>query len=139
MERIETAHGSVLLTGDMGEVIEQALLKRAARDLRNDVVLVGHHGSAGSSSPAFIKATGARLALISSGAGNRFGHPKPTVVRRWCDAGAEVVDTAQSGAVRVWLGKNGPQLQERRVSWPRLWDAARRRNGVAGLCYRPGT
>ncbi len=137
--RIETAHGSVLLTGDMGEVIEHALLKRAAPDLRNDVVLVGHHGSAGSSSPAFIQAAGARLALISSGAGNRFGHPKPAVVRRWCDAGAEVVDTAQSGAVRVWLGKHGPQLQERRVSRPRLWDAAQRRNGAAGLCYRPET
>lgn len=137
--RIETAHGSVLLTGDMGEVIEQALLKRAASEMRNDVVLVAHHGSAGSSSPAFIQATGARLALISSGAGNRFGHPKPAVVRRWCDAGAEVLDTAQSGAVRVWMGANGPQIQERRVSWPRLWDAARRRNGAAGLCYRPET
>ncbi len=137
--RIETAHGSVLLTGDMGEVIEQGLLKRAATDLRNDVVLVGHHGSAGSSSPAFVEATSAKLALISSGAGNRFGHPKPSVVRRWCHAGAEVVDTAQSGAVRVWLGENGPQIQERRMSWQRLWDAARRRNGAAGLCYRPET
>ncbi len=137
--RVETAHGNVLLTGDMGEVIEQALLKRAAPEMRNEVVLVGHHGSAGSSSPAFIQATGARLALISSGAGNRFGHPKPAVVHRWCDAGAEVLDTAQSGAVRVWMGANGPQIQERRVSWPRLWDAARRRNGAAGLCYRPET
>jgi competence protein ComEC len=137
--RIETAHGSALLTGDIGEVIEQALLRRARQDVRNDVVLVPHHGSAGSSSPAFIKATGARLALISSGAGNRFGHPKPVVVRRWCDAGAEAVDTARSGAVRVWLGADGLQLQERRVSWPRLWDAARRRNGAAGLCYRPDT
>ena len=137
--RVETRHGSVLLTGDMGEVIERALLKRARADLRSDVVLVPHHGSAGSSSPAFIKATGARLALVSSGAGNRFDHPKPLVVRHWCDAGAEVVDTARSGAVRVWMGKHGPQLQERRVSWPRLWDAARRRNGAAGLCYRPET
>lgn len=137
--RIETAHGTALLTGDMGEVIEQALLRRAASDLRNDVVLVPHHGSAGSSGPAFIKATGASLALVSSGAGNRFGHPKPVVVRRWCDAGAEVVDTARSGAVRVWLGVEGLQMQERRVSWPRLWDAARRRNGAAGLCYPPDT
>jgi competence protein ComEC len=137
--RIETAHGNVLLTGDMGEVIEQALLRRARKELRNDVVLVPHHGSAGSSSPGFIQATGASLALVSSGAGNRFGHPKPVVVRRWCDAGAEVVDTARSGAVRVWLGADGLQLQERRMSWPRLWDAARRRNGAAGLCYRPDT
>lgn len=137
--RVETAHGSVLLTGDIGEVIEQALLKRAAHDLQNDVVLVPHHGSAGSSSPAFIQATGAKLALVSSGAGNRFGHPKPRVVQNWCGAGAEVVDTARSGAVRVWLGPQGLQVQERRASWSRLWDAARRRGEAAGLCYRPET
>ncbi len=137
--RIETAHGNALLTGDVGEVIEQRLLARNHAALRNEVVLVAHHGSAGSSSEAFIRASGARLALISSGAGNRFGHPKPTVVRHWCEAGADVVDTARSGAVRVWLGPDGLQLQERRVSWPRLWDAARRRNGAAGLCYRPET
>ncbi len=137
--RIETGHGSALLTGDMGEVIEQALLRRAGKDLHNDVVLVPHHGSAGSSTQAFVEATGAKLALISSGAGNRFGHPKPVVVRRWCDAGADVVDTARSGAVQVWLGADGLQLQERRVSWPRLWDAARRRNGAAEICYRPET
>ncbi|MEO6228104.1 MAG: DNA internalization-related competence protein ComEC/Rec2, partial [Thermomonas sp.] len=101
--RIETAHGNALLTGDMGEVIEQRLLAGNPADVRNEVVLVAHHGSAGSSSEAFIRASGARLALISSGAGNRFGHPKPVVVRRWCDAGAEVLDTARSGSMRVWL------------------------------------
>ena len=137
--RIETAHGSVLLTGDMGEVIEQALEKRAPWDLRNDVVLVPHHGSAGSSSGDFIEATGARLAVVSSGAGNRFGHPKPAVVQRWCDSGAEVVDTARSGALRIWLGPDGLQMQERRASQRRLWDAAQRRNGNAGLCYASGT
>ncbi len=133
--RVETAHGNALLTGDMSEVIEQRLLARNPSDVRNDVVLVAHHGSAGSSSEAFIHASGARLALISSGAGNRFGHPKPVVVRRWCDAGAEVLDTARSGSMRVWLGGQGLQVQERRVAWPRPWDAARRRNGTAGLCY----
>jgi competence protein ComEC len=132
--RVETAYGNVLLPGDMGEVIEQRLLARNPDDVRNDVVLVAHHGSAGSSSEAFIRASGARLALISSGAGNRFGHPKPVVVRRWCDAGAEVLDTARSGSIRIWLGSSGLQVQERRIAWPRPWDAVRRRNGTAGLC-----
>ena len=77
------------------------------------------------------------IALVSSGAGNRFGHPRPPVVRRWCEAGAEVVDTARAGAIRVWLGAAGLQMQERRPSRPRLWDAARRRNRTAGLCYAP--
>ncbi|QIL20489.1 DNA internalization-related competence protein ComEC/Rec2 [Thermomonas sp. HDW16] len=135
--RVETAHGSALLAGDIGHYVERAMLHRDADRMRNDVVIVPHHGSAGSSDPEFIAATGARLAVVSSGAGNRFGHPKPQVVRRWCDAGAEVVDTARAGAVRVWLGGDGLQLTERRSDKSRLWDAARRRHGTAGLCYAP--
>lgn len=135
--RIETARGSALLTGDIGHYVERALLRREGARLRNQVVIVPHHGSAGSSDPGFIDATRAQLAVVSSGAGNRFGHPKPQVVRRWCDAGAEVLDTARSGAVRVWLGRNGLQADERRASRPRLWDAARRRHAAAGLCYAP--
>lgn len=137
--RIETAHGSALLDGDIGSYAETAMLREDPASVRNDVVLVPHHGSAGSSSEAFVAASGARLALVSSGAGNRFRHPRPDVVRRWCDAGAEVVDTARSGALRVWLGRDGLRLRERRAALPRLWDAARRRSGAAGLCYGPET
>lgn len=137
--RIETVHGSALLTGDIGSIVESKLLHAVPQALRNDVVMVPHHGSAGSSSAAFVAATRASLAVVSSGAGNRFGHPKPRVVARWCGAGAEVVDTARAGAVRVWMGRSGLQLDERRGSRPRLWDAARRRHGTAGLCYAPET
>ena len=138
--RIETAHGSALLTGDIGGIVESKLLHGDPDSVRNDVVIVPHHGSAGSSSEAFVAATRARLAVVSSGAGNRFGHPKPRIVKRWCEAGAEVVDTARAGAVRVWLGRNaGLQVDERRIGKPRLWDAARRRHGTAGLCYASET
>ena len=135
--RIETAHGNALLTGDIGHLIEAKLLREDPASVRNEVVLVPHHGSAGSSGEDFVAATGARLALVSSGAGNRFGHPRAPVVKRWCDAGAEVIDTARSGAIRIWMGADGLQVQERRDSRARSWDAARRRNGTAGLCYAP--
>ncbi|MFT4177919.1 MAG: DNA internalization-related competence protein ComEC/Rec2 [Thermomonas sp.] len=140
--RVETAYGSALLTGDIGHYVERGLLRDARSLLRSDVVLVPHHGSAGSSDADFVRATGARLALVSSGAGNRFRHPRLEVVQRWCDAGAEVLDTAQSGALRVWLGRAGLQLRERRRAQPRLWDAVRRRatrlsEDGAGLCYAP--
>ncbi len=135
--KVESAHGSALLAGDIGHYVERALLRAARADLRSDVVLVPHHGSAGSSDPGFVAATGTRLALVSSGAGNRFHHPRPEVVARWCDAGAEVLDTARSGAIRVWLGADGLQLRERRLHKPRLWDAARRRGETRGLCYAP--
>ncbi len=124
--RIETDHGAALLTGDIGEVIERELVRKSPMQLRAEVVFAPHHGSAGSSDPRFVAATGARLALVSSGYRNRFGHPRPQVVARWQAAGAEVVDTADSGAVQVWLSSDGLALRERRHARPRLWDPARR-------------
>ena len=100
--RIETAHGAVLLTGDIGEVVERALLRPDPDALRADVVLAPHHGSGGSSDPGFVAATGAKLALVANGFGNRFGHPRAEVVNRWRAQGAEVLETAESGAIRVW-------------------------------------
>ena len=134
--RIESAHGVALLTGDIGEVVERQLLRRDAGSLSADVVLAAHHGSGGSSDPDFVAATGARLALVSSGFGNRFGHPRADVVARWDNYGAEVLNTAESGAVRVWLGAEGLELEELRRARPRLWDAARLRE-AATLSYRP--
>lgn len=133
--RIDSDHGTALLTGDIGEVIERRLVQRAASEgedaLRADVVVVAHHGSAGSSDPAFVAATGARYALVSSGHGNRFGHPKPAVLQRWRDAGAEPYDTAREGAVRVGFHRDGIRIERRRRSDPRLWDAARRAEAQA--------
>jgi competence protein ComEC len=136
--RIETAHGAALLTGDISDVIERELVRREPASLRADVVLVAHHGSGGSSDSAFIAATGARHALISSGHGNRFHHPRPDVVVRWQEAGARTWDTAQAGAIRVWLGESGSAPEIRRQAYPRLWDAAARSKlRPAELSYRP--
>lgn len=135
--RIESAHGNVLLAGDVGHYVERKLLAEAPGQLHSDVVVVPHHGSDGSSDPGFVAATAARLALVSSGADNRFRHPRPQVVRRWCEAGAEVLDSARSGAVRVWLGRDGMRVREQRSFRRRLWDAVHRRGETAGLCYAP--
>jgi competence protein ComEC len=124
--RIDSAHGSVLLTGDIGEVIERDLARLHAEDLRTDVVLIAHHGSAGSSDPAFVEATRPHVALVSSGHGNRFGHPRPDVMQRWQHAGARTFDTSASGALRVRLAPGGPDVETRRGAQPRWWDASRR-------------
>lgn len=135
--RIETAGGAALLTGDIGEVIERRLAAHPA-DVRADVVLVAHHGSGGSSDPGFVAATGARQALVSTGHGNRFGHPRPQVLQRWVHAGARAHDTAREGALWVRLGRRGVEVEARRQAQPRFWDAARRGEPhPAGLSYRP--
>ena len=124
--RIEGAQHAALLTADIGEVIERGLVRRVTSSLRADVVVVPHHGSNGSSDPEFIAATHARFALVSSGWGNRFGHPRPQVVERWCAAGARVADTSREGALTVRLDGTGITSSRRRLAHPRLWDAARR-------------
>lgn len=125
--RVGTAHGSALLTGDIGEVVERTLVQEHAGKLRVDVVGIGHHGSRGSSDPAFVAATGARIALASAGFGNRFRHPAADVVERWRAAGADLRVSADSGAVRARLQSGGLELRGERATDRRLWDAVRRR------------
>ena len=133
--RVGTAQGAILLPGDIGTQVEAGLVRRQAAWLRSDVVVLPHHGSAGSSAGGFVRATGARLAVGSSGFGNRFRHPRPEVVARWREAGAEVLDTQSSGAVRIWLGRDGLLVRERRHDRTRPWDAVRRQR-AGGLSYR---
>lgn len=135
--RIEAGGHAALLMADVGEVIERRLLREQPADLRADVVVVGHHGSKGSSDPAFVTATGAREAMISAGWGNRFHHPHREVVARWRDAGARVHVTFDDGADRVLLAATGVTVSPRRGAQPRLWDAAKRHAESAGLSYLP--
>jgi competence protein ComEC len=130
--RVRTAAGRVaLLPADIGEVIERELVRRAASRLRADVVLAAHHGSAGSSDPAFVAATGARWAIVSTGHGNRFRHPLPVVVARWREAGAAWRDTADRGALRIQLAAAGVTVDGERALRPRPWDAVRQAAAVA--------
>ncbi|MCG8917046.1 ComEC/Rec2 family competence protein [Actinokineospora sp. PR83] len=73
--RASTRAGRVLLAGDV-ELGAQAELLTSGVDLRAEVVKVPHHGS-GYTAPEFLTAVGARIALLSVGADNRYGHPSP--------------------------------------------------------------
>lgn len=139
--RVQTAHGAFLLTGDIGGVVERTLARRQAAALRAEVVVMAHHGSRESSDPMFIAASGAAHALVSTGHGNRFGHPHRDAVGRWRRAGAEVLSTAEGGALRVRLQRDGVHIVAQREARPRPWDAARRwrrlRGESGGVSYRP--
>lgn len=116
------AHGTrVLLLGDAELEGELALL--ACCDPGADVVKVGHHGSRTSSTAALVAATGARLAVVSVGAGNRFGLPDEDVLARWAEAGADVRRTDHDGAITVRITADGratvaAQARERRAHGP---------------------
>jgi competence protein ComEC len=93
--RAEARGLSILLTGDLGADAE-ARLRRSGTDLRADVLKVPHHGS-DDADREFMAATGARLALVSVGADNTYGHPAPRLLRWLAEAGMEVHRTDQEG------------------------------------------
>jgi competence protein ComEC len=88
-----------------------------------DAVVVPHHGSATSSSEAFVRVLAADLALVSAGYRNRWQLPRPEVVERWRSAGAAVLDTARDGAIAFRLcGKSGiTKLERNRKRSRRVW------------------
>jgi competence protein ComEC len=101
------------------------LLQRAADRLRADVLLVPHHGSKTSSTPAFIEAVQPKVAIFTVGYRNRFGHPKAEVVGRYRAQGARVLRSDADGAVTVRLAPQGVKKVE--VPEVIAWRGARQR------------
>jgi len=89
---------SLLFTGDASEELERRLSKL---DLQADLLKVGHHGSGSSSSEAFLRQVKPKLATISVGKGNTYGHPAPETLGRLRESGALVLRTDVLGAVKV--------------------------------------
>lgn len=93
----------VLVAGDLEEDGQRAVVSTAA-DLAADVLIVPHHGSA-SQSEDFLAAVGARIALISAGLDNDYGHPAPWTLNRLAVSGAETRRTDTQGSLAVgWSG-----------------------------------
>jgi competence protein ComEC len=90
----------MLFTGDAGTEAEQRFLREGI-DLHAGVLKVGHHGSAYGSSPAFIAAVAPRVAIVSVGRHNLFGHPAPSTLQTLRRFGARVYRTDEDGAVGV--------------------------------------
>jgi len=87
-----------LFTGDIGTTTEGVLLGQGVT-VTADVLKVAHHGSRYSSSAAFLAAVDPKVAVISAGAGNSYGHPHPETLDRLAAAGAQVYRTDQQGTV----------------------------------------
>ena len=89
----------MLLLGDV-EVAAQVALRTSIAGPGVDVVKVPHHGSR-FQDPALAAWTAGRVAVISVGEGNRYGHPAPETLRAWEYAGALVARTDLAGDVAI--------------------------------------
>ncbi len=119
--RIEAGGQRLLLTSDIEAPNEAALLRRYPDGLRADILLVPHHGSKTSSTPAFLHAVGASQVVIPVGYRNRFGHPKATILARYEAMAAKVWRTDRDGAVRIVLGGPAVAISGYRHEARRYW------------------
>lgn len=96
-----------IFTGDLEEAGEREILERIS-DV--DYLKVGHHGSKGSSSAAFLEKISPETSVISAGYKNRYGHPAKETLERLEKSGAKVYSTIDCGAVTIKVGEEGYQV-----------------------------
>lgn len=94
---VEYGKYSMLLTGDLTSTQETYM-----KDLEQYTLLkVGHHGSKYSSSEDFLRAIMPKIGILSSGKGNRYGHPTPEVIHRLDSIGCKIIRTDESGGISI--------------------------------------
>ena len=98
--RVSLGATAVLLPGDAERALERQL---AGEPVSAAVLKVAHHGSNTSSTPQFLAAVRPQFAVISDGARNPFGHPRPAVLERLALAHAVTYRTDTMGAVTFIL------------------------------------
>lgn len=89
----------IMLPGD-AEIESQSRLLDSGADLRADVLKVPHHGSA-YSDPGFLAAVHARVAVVSVGLHNDYGHPSPILLTEMARLGVPLLRTDRDGDVAV--------------------------------------
>lgn len=116
---LETEAFRALFTGDLETVGEEFLLKEygIAKNKESisseievslkdfDLLKVGHHGSSGSSSGDFLERVNPKVATISCGENNSYGHPHKETLERLEKTGCTVLATSEHGAIAIEMDK----------------------------------
>jgi competence protein ComEC len=103
VSRLSDVHGSLLVAGDLDSLGEQALAATHGSALHSNLLLISHHGSAGSNSLAWLGAVRPKLAIAQAGRNNRYGHPSPSVLGRLQALGIPTWITSDLGGMRTAL------------------------------------
>lgn len=99
---LKITHGktSFLFTGDAERISENEMLKMGY-NLKADVLNVGHHGSNSSTTKKFLDAVSPKIAVISFGEDNKYGHPHKEVINRLKKLMVEIYTTAEHGNISI--------------------------------------
>lgn len=112
--RVVYKGAAFLFMGDAGFEAENELLSRHGRELRADVLKVGHHGSSSASSREFLEAVRPDYAVISCGRDNDYGHPHYSAVKLIGSTGAKIYRTDLMGNVTFGVDSSGKISVDRR-------------------------
>jgi competence protein ComEC len=99
--------------------------------LRATVLLAGHHGSAGSSSRAWLQAVAPRWVLLQAGYDNRYGHPAPAMLDRLHQLSIAWRSTVWCGALQ-WQSEAPDQLGCWREQNARYWHHRPMKSAAGG-------
>ncbi len=101
-----------LFTGDISQAAERKILTSYEdENLNSEVLKISHHGSKYSSSGVFMSAVSPKIALISAGANNTYGHPTKEVLDRLQEFGVICYNTIKNGAVTITISNDGKNLR----------------------------
>lgn len=115
---VSYGRSKLLLTGDISMEVEEHLYQYHSQLTDLDILKVAHHGSKYSTSEKFLGVTAPKLALISCGENNRYGHPHKELIERLERAGCSIMSTPHLGAIEIQFYDNG-------------WDVAGWRGDIA--------
>lgn len=96
---LEYGKNKLILTGDLTQVGEEILERKHWPSLAANILKVGHHGSNQASGLPFLTQLRPKMAIVSVGAGNRFGHPGKWTMNRFRSLGIPVFRTDLSGTI----------------------------------------
>ncbi|PIQ78596.1 hypothetical protein COV82_00330 [Candidatus Peregrinibacteria bacterium CG11_big_fil_rev_8_21_14_0_20_46_8] len=97
---LEYGETRALFTGDIEKETESEIVA-AGVDIRADILKVAHHGSRSSSIQPMLDKIQPKIALISAGRDNKFGHPHPEVLERFTKMGVAIHRTDINGRIEI--------------------------------------
>lgn len=110
---------SFLFAADAEEYSEMEMLKHN-RDIKADVLKVGHHGSCTSSSEEFLRAVSPKYAVISVGYNSFYGQPDKCVLDRLNNIGATLYRTDKRGTIIVTSNGYNIKFNKKSCSYPKV-------------------